>query len=107
MILYYHAGACSLAVHIALIEAAIPYKLVSIDRDKRTEDGRDFVTVNARSNDDRGSLSFLGALLGTSSRAASAAAAPKLLRADEGGACGRAGAHRRGPGVAKLVMAGS
>lgn len=48
MILYYHAGACSLAVHIALIEAALPYKLVSIDRDKRTEDGRDFMTVNAR-----------------------------------------------------------
>lgn len=48
MILYYHAGACSLAVHIALIEAELPYKLISIDRDKRTEDGRAFVEVNAR-----------------------------------------------------------
>ncbi len=48
MILYHHAGACSLADHIALIEAGLPYKLVSVNRDKRTEDGRDFLAINPR-----------------------------------------------------------
>lgn len=48
MILYYHAGACSLADHIALVEAGLPYSLVSIDRDKRTDDGRDFLAINPR-----------------------------------------------------------
>ncbi|WP_024509897.1 glutathione S-transferase N-terminal domain-containing protein [Bradyrhizobium sp. ARR65] len=48
MILYQHAGACSLADHIALIEAGLPYKLVSINRDKRTDDGRDFMAINPR-----------------------------------------------------------
>ncbi|WP_407181126.1 glutathione S-transferase C-terminal domain-containing protein [Bradyrhizobium sp. STM 3562] len=48
MILYYHAGACSLAVHIALIEARLACKLVSINRDKRTDDGRDFIAINPR-----------------------------------------------------------
>ena len=48
MKLYYAPGACSLADHIALIEAGLPYRLISIDRAKRTEDGRDFLTVNPR-----------------------------------------------------------
>ncbi|PWC34315.1 glutathione S-transferase N-terminal domain-containing protein [Azospirillum sp. TSO35-2] len=48
MILYHHAGACSLADHIALIEAELPYRLVSVDRDKRTDDGRDFLAINPR-----------------------------------------------------------
>ncbi|MGY3529651.1 MULTISPECIES: glutathione S-transferase N-terminal domain-containing protein [Bradyrhizobium] len=48
MILYYAPGACSLADHIALIETRLPYKLISINRDKRTEDGRDYLTVNPK-----------------------------------------------------------
>jgi glutathione S-transferase len=48
MILYYAPGACSLADHIALIEAGLPYKLVRVHRDKRTEDGRDFRTINPK-----------------------------------------------------------
>ncbi len=48
MILYYAPGACSLADHIALIEAGLPYKLVSVGRDKRTDDGRDFRTINPK-----------------------------------------------------------
>jgi glutathione S-transferase len=48
MILYHHAGACSLADHIALIQAGLPYKLVSVNRDKRTEDGRDYLAINPR-----------------------------------------------------------
>ena len=48
MILYYAPGACSLADHVALIEAGLPYDLIRIDRTKRTEDGRDFLCVNPR-----------------------------------------------------------
>jgi len=48
MILYYAPGGCSLADHIALIEAGLPYKLVRVDRGKRTEDGRDFRTINPK-----------------------------------------------------------
>jgi glutathione S-transferase len=48
MILYYAPGGCSLADHIALIEAGLPYTLVKVDRDKRTEDGRDFSTINPK-----------------------------------------------------------
>jgi glutathione S-transferase len=48
MILFYHPGACSLAVHIALIETGMPYKLVSITKDKRTSDGRDFLKINPK-----------------------------------------------------------
>lgn len=48
MILYYVAGACSLANHIALVEAGMPYELVSIARGKRTADGRDFLTLNPK-----------------------------------------------------------
>ncbi|CAG9227004.1 glutathione S-transferase C-terminal domain-containing protein [Burkholderia vietnamiensis] len=46
MKLFYHPGACSLAVHIALIEAGMSFKLVSINRDKRTADGRDLLNLN-------------------------------------------------------------
>lgn len=48
MILYYHAGACSLADHIALVEADLPFSLVAIDEQKRTDDGRDYLTINPR-----------------------------------------------------------
>ena len=48
MILYYAPGGCSLADHIALIEAGLPYTLDRVDRDKRTEDGRDFSTINPK-----------------------------------------------------------
>src|ERR1700749_1847712 len=48
MILYYAPGGCSLADHIALIEAGLPCTLVKVDRDKRTEDGRDFGTINPK-----------------------------------------------------------
>jgi glutathione S-transferase len=48
MILYYYPNACSLADHIALIEAGLPYRLVAIDHGKRTEDGRDYMTINPR-----------------------------------------------------------
>ena len=48
MILYYAPGGCSLADHIALIEVGLPYKLVRVDRNKRTEDGRDFSTINPK-----------------------------------------------------------
>lgn len=48
MKLYYYPAACSLADHIALIEAALDHTLVSIDHDKRTEDGRDFATINPK-----------------------------------------------------------
>ena len=48
MILYYAPGACSLADHIALIEAELPFRLIQVDRAKQTEDGRDYLTVNPR-----------------------------------------------------------
>lgn len=48
MILYYAPGACSQASHIALVEAGLPYKLVRVGRDKQTEDGRDFWTINPK-----------------------------------------------------------
>ena len=36
MILYYHPGGCSLADHIALIETGLRYRLVKVERGKRT-----------------------------------------------------------------------
>ena len=48
MILYYHPGGCSLADHIALIETGLPFGLVKVERGKRTEDGRDFMTINPK-----------------------------------------------------------
>lgn len=46
MKLYYRKGACSLASHIALREAGLPFELVAVGRDRRTADGRDFLTIN-------------------------------------------------------------
>ncbi len=48
MILYYTPGGCSQATHIALIETGASYQLVKVGRDKRTEDGRDFNTINGK-----------------------------------------------------------
>ena len=49
MKLYYVPGACSLADHIALLEAGLPFSLVGIDRVTRTvPDGRTFLDVNPR-----------------------------------------------------------
>jgi glutathione S-transferase len=48
MNLFYHPGACSLAVHIALAETGMSYQLVGITRDKRTSDGRDFMKINPK-----------------------------------------------------------
>src|SRR5690242_20242524 len=49
MKLYLAPGACSLADHIALHEAGIPFDRVTVDlRAKRTEDGRDYNEVNPK-----------------------------------------------------------
>ncbi|MFB9947820.1 glutathione binding-like protein [Rhizobium puerariae] len=48
MNLFYYPAACSLADHIALIETGLPYRLSSIDREKKTEDGRDFMSINPK-----------------------------------------------------------
>jgi glutathione S-transferase len=48
MLLYLYPGACSVADHIALIEAGLSYELMAIDREKRTKDGRDYLTINPR-----------------------------------------------------------
>ena len=49
MKLYYSPGACSLAPHIALAEAALPYTAVKVDLRKHvTEDGTDFYTINPK-----------------------------------------------------------
>lgn len=47
MKLYYSPGACSLASHIALLEAGLPFTADRVDmRTRHTSDGRDFKTVN-------------------------------------------------------------
>ncbi len=49
MKLYFYPGACSLAPHIALREAAVPFDLVKTDvRGKKLEDGSDFLVVNSK-----------------------------------------------------------
>jgi len=48
MNLFYYPAACSLADHIALIEAGLPYKLLSIDHERKTEDGRNFLSINPK-----------------------------------------------------------
>lgn len=46
MKLYYMPGACSLSPHIALREAGLDFELVKVGRDKKTEDGQDFLAIN-------------------------------------------------------------
>jgi len=49
MILYFSPGACSLADHIALIEAGLSFSGAKVDlKTHRTEDGRDYLGVNPK-----------------------------------------------------------
>lgn len=48
MKLYYMPGACSLATHILLREAGLPVELERVGRDKKTERGEDFLSVNPK-----------------------------------------------------------
>jgi glutathione S-transferase len=49
MNLYYSKGACSLSPHIVAMEAGIPVTLVAADmKTKKTADGLDYFTVNAK-----------------------------------------------------------
>ena len=49
MKLYYSPGACSMASHMALEEAQIPYELVRVDLGaKRTADGGNYLAINEK-----------------------------------------------------------
>ena len=49
MKLYYSSGACSLAPHIALSEAGIPFEAVKVDlRTHKLVDGTDYYTINPK-----------------------------------------------------------
>src|SRR5688500_16564819 len=49
MKLYYSPGACSLAPHIAASEAGLDLSLEKVDlREKRTESGRDYLSINPK-----------------------------------------------------------
>jgi glutathione S-transferase len=49
MKLYYSSGACSLAPHIALLEAGLPFELEKVDlKAKLTETGADFLAINSK-----------------------------------------------------------
>jgi glutathione S-transferase len=48
MKLYYLPGACSLASLISLMEAGVPVQAIAVDRQKRTADGQDFLSISAK-----------------------------------------------------------
>jgi hypothetical protein len=48
MKLYYLPGACSLASLISLKEAGVPVQAIAVDRQKRTADGQDFLSISAK-----------------------------------------------------------
>jgi glutathione S-transferase len=48
MKLYYMPAACSLAPHIALREAGLPFDLELVGRDKKTKSGEDFMAINPK-----------------------------------------------------------
>lgn len=49
MKLYYSPGACSLATHIALLEAGLEFELERVDlKSKVTESGADFTAINSK-----------------------------------------------------------
>jgi glutathione S-transferase len=49
MKLFYKAGACSLASHIALVESGLPFEIEAVDlKTKVTAGGADFTKINAK-----------------------------------------------------------
>ena len=49
MKLYYHPGACSLADHVALLEAGLPFESEEVDLGtKRTASGKDYTAINTK-----------------------------------------------------------
>ena len=55
MKLYYMPAACSLAPHIALREAGLPFDLELVERSKKTKSGDDYMSINPK-----GSVPALG-----------------------------------------------